>query len=229
MIEPPIFQALAKLFSYPDERTIEASELVYVALRDDLPEAARALSQFGAIVEQCSLSELEEAFTATFDVNPACALEVGWHLFGEEYARGQFLVRMREEMRRYGIAESRELPDHITHVLAVIAAMPQVAADRFVAACVLPAVARMRSALEGGTSPYRHVVACLAALLEHQWGRGFEAARHELVPTGAQNGDLLRAFPVADVSFGCTGCCGEMEAAELIPLNLVSAERSDER
>ena len=44
--------------------------------------------------------------------------------FGEEYARGMFLVRMREEMRKYNLAESVELPDHISHVLAVVAAMP---------------------------------------------------------------------------------------------------------
>jgi len=40
----------------------------------------------------------------TFDINPACALEVGWHLFGEDYMRGQFLVRMREELSKYEIA-----------------------------------------------------------------------------------------------------------------------------
>ena len=48
----------------------------------------RAFRSSGSFVEQHELWQIEETFTRTFDVNPACALEVGWHLFGEEYARG---------------------------------------------------------------------------------------------------------------------------------------------
>ena len=97
---------------------------MYVILQGEIPEAAKAAADFGAFAEQHELWEVEEAFTRTFDVNPTCALEVGWHLFGEEYARGMFLVRMREELRKYSLPESAELPDHIAHVLAVVAAMP---------------------------------------------------------------------------------------------------------
>ena len=81
------------------------------------------MAAFGAYSEPRDLHELEETYARTFDINPACALEVGWHLFGEEYARGLFLVRLRGEMREHGVEESSELPDHITHVLALIAAM----------------------------------------------------------------------------------------------------------
>ncbi len=42
----------------------------------------------------------EELYTRTFDLNPVCALEIGWHLFGEDYERGAFLVRMRDQLRR---------------------------------------------------------------------------------------------------------------------------------
>ena len=72
----------------------------------DVPEAAKEISAFGAFIEQHDLWEVEEAFTQTFDVNPACALDIGWHLFGEEYARGMFLVRMREELRKHGLARN---------------------------------------------------------------------------------------------------------------------------
>ena len=81
------------------------------------------VGQGGFVHHTAEPSALEEAFTGTFDVNPACALEVGWHLFGEEYARGMFLVRMREELRKYGLAESSELPDHVSHVLAIVNAI----------------------------------------------------------------------------------------------------------
>ena len=62
----------------------------------------------------------QELYVQTFEFNPACTLELGWHLFGENYERGEFLVRMRDLLRRHGIAESTELPDHLTHVLALV-------------------------------------------------------------------------------------------------------------
>ncbi len=144
---PKVMDAFARLLSYPDQHSSQAAELLYVVLRDEIDGAGREMSRFGEFLEQHDAWQIEEAFTGTFDVNPTCALEVGWHLFGEEYARGMFLVRMREEMRKYDLAESVELPDHISHVLAIVAAMPDDEAVRFVKACVQPAIAKMNDAL----------------------------------------------------------------------------------
>lgn len=230
----PRLRALSRLLSYPDDQTVEAAELLYIILQDELPETAKKLSAFGAFVEQHELWEVEEAFTRTFDVSPTCALEVGWHLFGEEYARGMFLVRMREEMRKYGIAESVELPDHITHVLAVIAAMPDDEAERFVLACVEPAVGKMRQALDNQETPYKHVVACLESVLHHVWGKGEslndgrETSHPDMhsIPAGV---DLLHAFPVADMMSGCAdGCGGPAVPDELVELQTVLPRSAQE-
>jgi nitrate reductase molybdenum cofactor assembly chaperone len=224
MAGPKTLRSLSCLLSYPDEQTVEAAELLYVILQGELPEAAETMSEFGAFLEQHELWEVEEAFTGTFDVNPSCALEVGWHLFGEEYARGLFLVRMREEMRKYGIEESGELTDHITHVLSIIAAMPDDEATRFVTACVLPAVKKMHSALQDKDSPYGNVVCCLALILNHVWGNGESLtdgseAEHLGNNRNPDGVDLLHAFPVADVDFGCgDGGCGSSEPDGLVQL-----------
>ncbi len=234
MANQKTLRALSRLLSYPDEQTVESAELLYIILQGEVPDAAQEISQFGNYVECHDSWEVEEAFTGTFDVNPACALEVGWHLFGEEYARGMFLVRMREELRKYGLPESTELPDHITHALAVIAAMPDDEAERFVRACVLPAVQKMREALDGKESPYRHVVACLASVLHHVWGQGEalsdgSASNHpdqNAIPGGV---DLLHAFPVSDVNPCCAGGCGgSIDDRDLVQLSFHnSPARSD--
>ena len=96
---PKILNALGRLLRYPDESTVQSAELLYIVLQVELADAAQDAAQFGEYAEQHTLAELEEVFTQTFDINPLSALEVGWHLFGEEYARGMFLVRMREECR----------------------------------------------------------------------------------------------------------------------------------
>jgi hypothetical protein len=152
-------------------------------------------------------------------------------LFGEEYARGLFLVRMREEMRKYNLPEAVELPDHITHVLAVIGAMPEDEAKRFVTACVLPAVAKMKSALDDKASAYKHVVAGLADVLQHVWGNGESLSdgsesNHHDAHSASDGVDLLHRFPVADVNFGCgeQGCgdhgCGSSSDSGLVQLSL---------
>lgn len=215
-------KALSRLLSYPDERTIDTAELLYIVFQGELADAAKDITEFGKFVETHELYELEEAFTGTFDVNPACALEVGWHLFGEEYARGMFLVRMREELRKYGIPETTELPDHITHVLGVVSAMPAEESVRFVRACVLPAVEKMHQALDGKGTPYTAPVACLLRVLKHIWGgEDWESSDSLLDFHAQQNGvDLLHAFPVADTKPGCPPGCGDpFEPIELVQLS----------
>ena len=200
---------------------MQTVELLYVLLQGEIPETAKLASKFGSFVEQHELWEVEETFTRTFDVNPACALEVGWHLFGEEYARGMFLVRMREELRKYDLPESVELPDHASHVLAVVAAMPDDEAGRFVRACVLPSAQKMNQALEGKDSPYRHLVACLVSVLQHVWGsssQADDALQPDLTRTRPFEGDPLRAFPVADVGCDCESLCAAN--VEVVPLRM---------
>lgn len=223
---PEILRAFSVVLSYPGERMLEPTEFLYVALHPELPDAAKDMSEFGSFVEQSELSDLEEAYNSTFDINPACALEVGWHLFGEEYERGQFLVRMREELRKFGIAESSELPDHITHVLAIVAEMPDDEASRFVRACVLPALGKMQESLDATDSAYRGVFRSLGQILKHQWPDGADSMedRIERAQAGRRTVDgvdLLHAYPVADAPFfdpyAEAGC---QSAVDVVPLQM---------
>lgn len=219
---PKILHAVARLLRYPDESTVQSAELLFVVLQGELDEAALNAARFGAYVDKHDLSEVEEAFTRTFDINPMSALEVGWHLFGEEYARGMFLVRMREEMRKYAIPESVELPDHLSHVLAIVAAMPEHESRKFVQACVQPAVEKMKLALADKESPYRSVIECLASILKHAWGDPAAAS-----PEGHSEGlgrqpfasDPLHAFPVADVGCSCGTSCNTSSGPTLLQID----------
>ena len=109
----------------------------------------------------------QELYVQTFEFNPACTLEIGWHLFGENYERGEFLVRMREQLRRHGIAESTELPDHLTHLLPLIALMDHGEAAQFVGEFILPALTKIRSAIHDNA--YELVIAGIAEKLEEDF------------------------------------------------------------
>lgn len=135
------FDLLARLFAYPDESYAAHCR-------------AAGLNTLADFTDGISAAKLQEQFTETFDWNPATALEIGWHLFGEDYARGEFLARMRLELRGYGLQESGELPDHVTHVLALLGRMEKDRAAEFSHDFVSPAVAKLLSALDERKSPF---------------------------------------------------------------------------
>lgn len=216
---PKVMDAFARLLTYPDQHTTQAAELLYIVLNGEVDDAAQDILKFGTFLEQHELWEVEEAFTGTFDVNPTCALEVGWHLFGEEYARGMFLVRMREEMRKHDLPESVELPDHISHVLAVVASMPDDEAAKFVTACVQPAIEKMNDALAEKGTPYESVLSSLTAVIRAKWGEGKTVEQHVVLDSQGDQVDLLHAFPVADVGCGSGGCGGSCSEPDVVALD----------
>ncbi|HSE32303.1 MAG TPA: hypothetical protein VLA93_12100, partial [Pyrinomonadaceae bacterium] len=86
--ELSIYVDLADLFEYPE------SNLARQIAVDGNTDLSESFTNFRAGIENFSLSNLQELYTRTFDLNPACALEIGYHLFGENYKRGEFLANL---------------------------------------------------------------------------------------------------------------------------------------
>ena len=161
-----IYNALAALLTYPEA---DYPRRIQTAV-DSAPEECRPqLEEFSSKVSGLPTDALQELFTGTFDLNPMCSLELGWHLFGENYDRGLLLVRMRGELRRHGLEESTELPDHLTHVLRLVGRMEHEAAADFTAACVLPALAKMLQALRGKVNPFENVLLSVQTVLRNRF------------------------------------------------------------
>ena len=115
-MEHELYEALAILLTCPvDDRSMEIGTLAFA---DRLPDTAAAeLAMLAEKIGPMPLHERQELFIQTFDLSPVCSLEMGWHLFGENYDRGLLLVKMRQLLRLHEIAESTELPDHLTNGL----------------------------------------------------------------------------------------------------------------
>lgn len=169
--DPAAGARLAALLAYPGETLAVDLAAAEETLRAELPEAAEAVAQFSAAVLPLSPEEREELYTRTFDINPLCTLEIGWHLFGEEYHRGALLVRLRRELAQHGVPESAELPDHLVHVLPLLDRMPAGEGREFACACVFPALEKMRHGFaERSDNPYGCVLQAVALLLEFRFG-----------------------------------------------------------
>ena len=76
--------------------------------------------------------------------------------------------------------------------------MPADEAERFVRACVQPAVEKMLDSLKGKESPYEPAITCLSLVLRHTWGEPSEPDDSGIPQSNAFKSDPLRAYPVAD-------------------------------
>jgi len=161
------FLRLARaLLAYPTQ----GQEAVWAQALQQLAgtEAEASLAATVNALERMSLADREETYVRTFDLDPKAALEVGWHLYGEDYKRGEFLATCRALLRQHGIPEAGELPDHLGSLLAFLAALPEDARCEFYESYLRPALASLVETLVARQSPYAGMLRALAWAAEQQ-------------------------------------------------------------
>jgi len=150
--------ALAGLLRYPAADYGERVRACREMLAAVSPRAAGEIAAFADGIAALEESGVEELFTRVFDLNPVCCLDLGWHLYGQAYERGRFLVRLRGLLREHGVAENGELPDHASHVLPLLGRMEVEAAGEL-ARDIAPALDKMCAAVAAGAeNSYGHVL-----------------------------------------------------------------------
>lgn len=149
------YNSIAELLLYP---TGEPARCDSPCEGGQPSSVAQELNSFAKLTRHMDLHERQELFIQTFDLNPICSLEMGWHLFGENYDRGLLLVKMRQLMRAHGLPETTELPDHLTHGIRLLTLMDRAEGAYFAEAIVLPAMEKMLDAIRGKQNPYEHVL-----------------------------------------------------------------------
>jgi nitrate reductase assembly molybdenum cofactor insertion protein NarJ len=153
------YDLLARLLDYPEvEGYPEKLSSFIEMLEDGYADAAATLRPLHDRVQGMSNAEIQEMYTRTFDINPVCTLEIGWHIYGEDYARGALLVKLREQLRLVNVTESCELPDHLTHVLMLLGRIDGEKADDLAARYVLPGLDKMLEGMAGDEQPYRALI-----------------------------------------------------------------------
>lgn len=154
---------LADLIEYPDEpwytNRVDACIDATAAFG-----VAAPLERFRQSIAGGDLASWQERYTEVFDFDPACTLNVGWHLLGDAPERGAFLAALREDLARAGVFERDELPDHLPTLLRLIAREEDAEAAEL-AAYITPAVTRVRERLTACGSPFGDVLDAVARML----------------------------------------------------------------
>lgn len=149
--------AFADLFSYP------RSDVVAVARRCLSITNQPPLRGFVAWAQRATAAEVEEAYTAAFDLEPVCVPYLGEHLCPER--RPLFIAGLVELYAADDFVPRDELPDHLAEVLRFLAvARDEKARFELLRDALEPALAKMARALEG--NPYQAPLQALRAELQ---------------------------------------------------------------
>jgi len=140
------YEMFAAILSYPQD-DYQYTVGQFTEFHELSAKVSDRLMNFSQSIGQINPQTLEEIFTSTFDMNPDCCLELGWHLFGENYGRGEFLVKMRKLLRSHNLTESTELPDHLSHCMRLLGNLDGEYAATFIKTYFQPAIEKMKSGL----------------------------------------------------------------------------------
>ena len=156
----------ADLLSYPGSATRQTAADCAKLLRDLHPEVVEPLTGFINFLDQQDSARIEEVFTATFDLQPACHPYVGYQLCGESQQRTMFLIKLQQLYNQHGFAAGTELPDHLSTMLRFIGTVDdRNCCKELVSDGLLPALEKLLQGVDQGDHPYVALLTTLQSFL----------------------------------------------------------------
>lgn len=166
-----LYEALANLLEYPGKDWEERLAACRQSLLAEPPEQLSRYEEFCQRTDDFTLFALQELYTQTFDLNPVCALEVGHHLFGEDYRRGFFLAHLRETESPFALGQAQQLPDYLPVLLRLL---PRLSDEELrhdlMGVCLLPALGKMCAALQESDNPYSPLIRLVSDAVKAEVG-----------------------------------------------------------
>nr|BAL54611.1 nitrate reductase 1, delta subunit [uncultured prokaryote] len=169
-----IYNLFAMLFEYPDDHILRRAIELSSHLKACSKGAWQSMETFAEKLKSYSRERLEEIYTSTFDLQPLCYPYAGYHLFGDDYRRSQFMAKLKEHYRQKGFSfEKNELPDHIGVILTYMGSVDE--DETVLKECLLPVVEKMISLLNNSpNNPYFDLLRSLSLFLKEGKGSGDE-------------------------------------------------------
>lgn len=159
-----MYALISDLLEYPHTNWPARLESARALLRESAED-----NRFVEAIEKLHLNDLQELYTRTFDLNPVCALEVGYHLFGENYKRGEFLANLRETEAPFELGQQNQLPDYLPVLLRLLDKLEdEELRESLIAECLIPAIDKMLAALKDSENPYRSLLEILRTTLQSE-------------------------------------------------------------
>jgi nitrate reductase delta subunit len=125
------WRILSVLLDYPDKQLVNDLDRITAAARQiPEPEFRRAVTDFLAYLARHDLLDLQENYTAAFDLNPATTLNLTYHAFGDNEKRAASLSTLQHLYNQAGWERTNtELPDYLPLMLEFLSIHPRLEPD----------------------------------------------------------------------------------------------------
>jgi nitrate reductase delta subunit len=186
---------LADLFEYPDEDYFNKIDAFSKQLGMLDKGSRKKIDEFLSRIKGFSIDEIQEVYTATYDLSPVCSLNIGIHLFGEEdYKRGNFMAALKSAYERNNFSCGNELPDFLPYMVKYLLVADETERRELIGYCLLNALEKMISLLDE-KNPYHWLLSGVYLIL-----KGICPEKYELT-LNSKNGDY---------SYGCREFCNRV-------------------
>ena len=118
---------LSALLQYPDHDLLSQIEMIETEV-DDMPskEMKKCMDDFLLYLKTHSPIQLQEGYTAAFDMNPTTTLNLTYHTFGDNEKRADMLARLQQRYQDAGYERiTGELPDYLPMMLEFLSVCPE--------------------------------------------------------------------------------------------------------
>ena len=119
-------QLLSVLLHYPDDQLLNRlDEVASVADRSCRTEIKSAVSAFVDELKTFTLLQVQENYTAAFDMNPSTTLNMTYHAYGDNEKRAAALAHLQHTYQQAGWQRTTgELPDYLPLMLEFLSICP---------------------------------------------------------------------------------------------------------
>ncbi|MBS4024937.1 MAG: nitrate reductase molybdenum cofactor assembly chaperone [Clostridia bacterium] len=167
-----LYQLFSEVLEYPTPNLEEkVNECIAITASVNSKAAAR-LEKFKGFVAQTPPGRLEEIYSGTFDLQPTSYPYAGYHLFGENYKRGAFMVKLQEQYKEHGFSAENELPDHIAVILRFLSTtQDDENTSILLKECLIPVLTRLTKAFgEQDQNYYGEAIKAILLVLTQESG-----------------------------------------------------------
>ncbi len=179
-----VYKYIADLFRYPTIESIKSIQRVLDFLTEKDLVLASKFEPFVKFQAEKKMTELEEQYIKTFDVQASCHLDIGYVIFGDDSKRGRFLFHMKEEQEKIGNDCGSDLADFLPNVLTLLSKIENKdLAEELSVSILLPALLKMNPKLVRANSIFNIPMEILIALLEMD----FNNSEYEAVKIGSED------------------------------------------
>jgi nitrate reductase delta subunit len=120
------FRLLSLLLHYPDDALLgHLEDIEAMAQTRCSPPVRTAVEAFAGYCRAHSPIQLQEKYTAAFDMNPAATLNLTYHAYGDNEKRAAAMARLNQVYEACGFEPATgELPDYLPLMLEFLSLCP---------------------------------------------------------------------------------------------------------